>query len=234
MNYSNQIGQLKALGGGAVYSRVEQLREAGILHGAHNLLLQAEITKVAKTLGAITANTSDFIRRGLWTAEIAAKMVEAETTALSEFNAFCDRVIALPAHAIRQYDGRVHKSPHDRMMEANAAARAAAEARANAEQAINDAVTKAVDAVTTAGGFITIIPQVQGGAGDWAVKTWNKVLIVGIPDVSTLHPDVRNTILTHEQRVAAEVLARQAAALAAPAPVIVAAVETVTPVVEAI
>jgi hypothetical protein len=222
----NAQGQYQQMGGGVVAARVEQLRKAGLKDGAHNLLLQEQIKNVKKVTDQIAHQTYLFRNQGRFTSEIAAQMAAAEEKAMNEFHAFCEMIMALPDHERRGYDGRPYKSQNQIWLEQQTALQEAHTQRLAAEQRVTDAITHAVDAVTAAGGQLVIVPHVSGGAGDWGVTVKHRILVVGI-DAVTLPADVKQTILTHADGVAAEVLARQEAALKAPTPVVVEAVAVV-------
>jgi hypothetical protein len=214
MQAANARTEFKHLGGGVVAARVEELRAAGLLYGAHNPLLQEAVQKVQRVANDVARETHAFRARGEFTSEIAAQMTKAQDNALAEFHKFCDHIMALPDHERRVYDGRPYKTRTQIILENNAAERERERVRKAAEQVIVDAVTLAIDTVTKAGGYLTVVTQVQSdmqwGAAISAVS--KSVQIVGI-DVAALPEPVKATFRNHGERVANEVLARQATAL---------------------
>jgi hypothetical protein len=220
----NSRMQYQSLAGGHIARRVEGLRQAGI--SAHHPAVLGNIEAYQAVEAAIARETQQLRLFNKFTPEDADRMTKDRADALAAFDKFADWVLSLPkmnlaAFALGKPQPLTNEQVQAEQAKINAAQQAARQAAQDAEQAIVDAVTHAIDTVTEAGGYLTIVTYVKGPEMAGHPSTDAKgVYVVGIPDVSALDADVRQTILAHGQRLADELLRRQAAALAAPAPVV--------------
>jgi hypothetical protein len=230
MSYSammehNAKVQYQQLGGGHIARRVEGLRQIGV--GANHPSVQTAIANYQAVERAQAEQTRQLSQYGKFTQEVAERQAKDRADALAAFDKFCDWVLSLPKMNLRNFAlGLPQPLTAAEQIAAtakiNAERRAAEQAKLDAEQAIVDAVNHAIDAVTEAGGYLTIVTFVRPPQWGGPSTDAKGVYVVGIPDLSALPADVRQTILVYGQRIADELLRRQAAALAAPEPVVVA------------
>jgi hypothetical protein len=196
---------------------MEAMRKQGFNGAVYN----AEYEKAARTLASCDNSVQQAHSQGFYGAtasDFHAKIAKAREDAVAEWTAFVGRMITLDHWHTVNYP-KTLKGEQEREALMQAAVFAAHHAKIAAEQAIVDAVIHAIDTVTEAGGWINVVTDVSHTIswGQTDVHVRKSVQINGI-DVSALPFDVRQTILTHGERIAGEVMARQAAALAAPAP----------------
>jgi hypothetical protein len=203
---------------GNALSQVQAGMEAMRRHGLNGGYYDAPYKEVARTLAMCDNNEQNFRTQGRLTSDIMEQFTKAREDALAKWNDFVEGILKLDRWHVANYP-KTRKGEQEREALMFAAVKATQDAKIAAEQAIVDVVAHAIDTVTEAGGWINVVTDVSHTIswGQTDVHVRKSVQINGI-DVSALPFDVRQTILTHGERIAGEVMARQAAALAAPAP----------------